>query len=111
MNPPDAPFDEPWQAQLFAITVALNESGRFSWSDWAAAFGPRVETADADLYWKIWSEALVALLEDRGIAEASKVHALTERWQAAARATPHGHPIELTAAGPDSKDRNELSLD
>jgi hypothetical protein len=52
----------------------------------------------AEHYWEIWSEALVALLERKGIAAASEVLALTERWQAAARATPHGKPILLSAA-------------
>ena len=98
MQAPDAPFEEPWQAQLFALTVALNESGRFSWGEWAAEFGPRVQGVGAEHYWETWSEALVALLEKKGIAAASEVLALTERWQAAARATPHGTPILLSAA-------------
>lgn len=98
MNRPDAPFQEPWQAQLFALTVALNEAGHFTWPEWTAVFGPRVQHAGAEEYWQIWSEALVALLEARGIAGAGEVRALTERWQAAARATPHGKPILLSAA-------------
>lgn len=95
MNPPEAPFDEPWQAQLFALTVALNEAGHFTWSDWTAVFGPLIQHADAGSYWNIWSDALIALLEQSGIADAQEVQTLTERWQAAARATPHGTPIEL----------------
>jgi hypothetical protein len=61
-------------------------------------FGPRVQKVGAEHYWEIWSQALVALLEAKGIAAASEVLALTERWQAAARATPHGKPILLSAA-------------
>ena len=99
MNPPDAAFDAPWQAQIFALTVALNEAEHFTWPDWAAVFGPRVQAVEADRYWETWSEALVALLEERGIAEASEVQAMTRRWQAAARATPHGQPIELGVEG------------
>ena len=98
MNEPDAPFEEPWQAQLFAITVALNEAGYFSWAEWTAVFGPRVRDKEASAYWLIWSEALVDLLEQRGVARAAEVQELTERWQAAARATPHGKPILLSAA-------------
>ena len=98
MNAPDAPFEAPWQAQLFALTVALNEAGHFTWPDRAAAFGPRVQTVEADRYWEVWSEALVALLEKRGIAAADEVHAMTRRWQDAARATPHGQAIELGAS-------------
>ena len=98
MNAPDAPFEEPWQAQLFALTVALNEAGHFTWEEWAAVFGPRVRDAEASIYWQVWSQALVELLADRGVASTAEVHALTERWQAAARATPHGMPIVLSAA-------------
>lgn len=98
MQAPEAPFDAPWQAQLFALTVAMNEAGRFSWSDWAEVFGPRVKDAAPEHYWVIWSEALVALLEQKGIASARDVLDLTARWQAAARATPPGRPIALTAA-------------
>jgi nitrile hydratase accessory protein len=96
LTEPDAPFDEPWQAQLFALTVALNEAGHFTWADWVAEFGPRVQNADAEFYWEIWSRALVALLQAKGIASAEEVAALTEKWQAAARATPHGKPILLS---------------
>ena len=31
-------FEEPWHAQVFAITVALNEAGIFQWTDWAHQF-------------------------------------------------------------------------
>jgi nitrile hydratase accessory protein len=95
LNAPEAPFAEPWQAKLFAMTVALNEAGHFSWTEWAAVFGPRVQDQTADTYWEAWSDALVALLSDRGIAEASDVRAMTKAWKAAARATPHGTAIEL----------------
>ena len=98
MNAPEAPFEESWQAQLFALTVALNEAGQFTWTDWAAVFGPRVRNVGAEAYWTVWSEALIALLEERGIAGSSDVQELTEKWQAAARATPHGQSIELSNA-------------
>lgn len=98
MNPPDAPFKAPWQAQMFALTVALNEAGQFTRSEWTDLFGPRVQAAKAQDYWLVWTEALIAMLERKGIASAKDVQALTERWQAAARATPHGTPIVLDAA-------------
>ncbi len=98
MNAPDAPFAEPWQAQLFALTVALNKAGHFTWAEWTAVFGPVVRTAEADSYWRIWSETLVCFLDGRGLAGAPEIRELTRCWQAAARATPHGQPIELAAA-------------
>lgn len=98
MSTPDAPFEEPWQAQLFALSVALNERGLFTWSEWTEFFGPRVQRAEAADYWTIWSDALIALLGHKGLAETQEIAELTARWQAAARATPHGRPIMLDAA-------------
>jgi len=98
LSAPDAPFEAPWQAELFALTTALNEAGHFTWTEWAAEFGPRVQDKDADVYWEVWSEALIAILTAKSIADPETIDALTHQWQAAARATPHGHPIELSAA-------------
>ena len=39
MKTPEAPFTDPWHAQLFALTVALSDGGRFGWADWTRAFG------------------------------------------------------------------------
>jgi len=30
-------FREPWEAQAFAMTLALHERGLFTWPEWAAA--------------------------------------------------------------------------
>lgn len=95
---PEAPFEEPWQAQLFALTVAMNEAGHFTWSEWAATFGPMVQEAPATAYWHIWSDALIAMLDACRVAQADEIQAIAAQWQAAARATPHGQPIELAAA-------------
>ncbi len=34
-------FHEPWEAQAFAVTLALHERGLFSWPAWAAALAAR----------------------------------------------------------------------
>lgn len=95
MNAPDAPFEEPWQAQIFALAVALSEAGHFTWAEWANAFGKNVRDAEPGAYWTIWSDTLVSILDSRGIAAAADVAAMAARWQEAARATPHGQPISL----------------
>lgn len=77
------------------MTVALNEAGIFTWSDWAAIFGPKVQQAEADAYWSIWSDALIELLSARGLTDSTTVDTLTAAWHAAARATPHGQEITL----------------
>lgn len=96
----DAPvFAEPWQAQVFAIAVALNERGLFEWSEWAAALSRERASPDAAQdggdYYAHWLAALETLLTEKEIATAETVEALTNSWQRAARATPHGQPIRL----------------
>lgn len=96
MTAPDAPpFETPWQAQLFALTVALNEAGHLPWADWTAAFSPRVR--DSDAYWQAWAETLEALLAERGVANPARLTTLTARWETAMRTTPHGQPVTLDA--------------
>jgi nitrile hydratase accessory protein len=47
-GPPEPPvFEEPWQAQAFALAVALNGRGIFSWAEWSRALGAAIETAGA----------------------------------------------------------------
>lgn len=38
-------FDAPWQAEAFALTVALNESGHLPWSQWAGYFSEALREA------------------------------------------------------------------
>lgn len=97
---PDAPvFDEPWQAQAFALAVALHQRGLFTWSEWAAALSKEVAkpgaASDGSDYYQHWLAAIEALLSSKGVAGPETVAALTSSWQRAAHATPHGQPILL----------------
>lgn len=95
---PEAPFDAPWQAQVFGLTVALAERGLFDWSDWTRAFGARL--ASGQDYWAAWLQTLESILAANGIAGLAEVDDLAHAWQEAAHATPHGVPIRLdNAAG------------
>ena len=98
-------FGAPWEAQAFAMTVALHERGVFSWSEWAAALAAAIRQAqaagDADTgatYYRHWLEALEALVIARGLASTERLHALEHAWAAAAQRTPHGQPVLLNEA-------------
>jgi nitrile hydratase accessory protein len=103
LNAPEAPpFDEPWQAQVFAMAVMLNRRGLFDWSEWAQALGAEIaagpQEAGNEAYFQGWLRALEKLLIARGVASADDLHELAEDWRAAAAATPHGQPIVLGRA-------------
>src|ERR1700759_2725301 len=92
---PDGPvFREPWEAQAFALVVALHERGVFSWGEWAAALGAQIAAAEPDAtgeaYSHHWLAALETLVEAHGAASAAALAAHREAWLRAARRTPHG---------------------
>ena len=88
-------FAEPWQAEAFAMVVALHERGVFSWSQWADALSTQVKAPGGENYYAAWLAALENLLVSLGVTATADVDALTEAWQRAAHATPHGEPILL----------------
>jgi nitrile hydratase accessory protein len=95
---PQGPFAAPWEAQVFALVVSLQEAGLFTWSDWAQALGrtirPEAGAEQAADYGR-WLETLERLLAERGVAAGSDLDTRTAAWMRAAHATPHGQPIVL----------------
>ena len=95
-------FREPWEAQAFAMAVALNARGLFTWTEWAAALGAEIKRAqaagDPDLgntYYRHWLAALERILVAKGVASAAMLERYRDAWDHAADRTPHGSPIEL----------------
>lgn len=99
---PEPAFSEPWHAQLFAITVHLNEGGAFTWPEWAARFGATLnrhglahELNGGDDYFAAWLETLETVLKDEGLAGAQALEAMRAAWETAYLRTPHGQPVRL----------------
>jgi nitrile hydratase accessory protein len=94
--PPEGPvFEEPWEAQAFAMAISLHERGVFTWNEWAAALAREI-AADADRsYYESWLAALEKLVEEKSLMTGQERLARIDAWDHAARATPHGKPIEL----------------
>jgi len=97
-------FAEPWQAQAFAMTLALHQRGLFTWPEWAQALAAQISAAqaagDADLgdtYYRHWLAALEALVSAKGASTAAELESHRRAWDHAADRTPHGRPIELRA--------------
>jgi len=95
-------FDEPWQAQAFAMTVWLHQQGHFTWPEWADHLGTEIAAAvdagDPDLgdtYFLHWLKALETLVAEKGLTTSDALAERKEAWDRAAQATPHGQPIVL----------------
>ncbi|MBI3042234.1 MAG: nitrile hydratase accessory protein [Betaproteobacteria bacterium] len=95
-------FQAPWQAQAFAMALSLHERGAFTWREWAdalaselAATAARGEPDDGTRYYEHWLAALEKLVARKKIITGNELARRVDEWDAAARATPHGKPIEL----------------
>jgi nitrile hydratase accessory protein len=94
-------FAEPWQAQAFALAVRLNAEGAFTWPQWAEALSrelARDPTDDGSRYYQHWVAALEKLIAARGLTSPAEMSGRKAAWAEAYRHTPHGSPVELSAA-------------
>jgi nitrile hydratase accessory protein len=96
-------FREPWEAQAFAMALALHRRGLFTWSEWAAALGEEIKRAQragdpdtGETYYRHWLATLERLVSEKGVANEETLARYREAWDHAAGRTPHGTPIELT---------------
>ena len=89
-------FAEPWEAQAFAMAVKLNEAGVFGWGEWAEVLGAELKAAPERPYYESWLAALERLVEAKGVTTRQERAARIDEWDRAAKATPHGQPIQLS---------------
>jgi nitrile hydratase accessory protein len=107
-------FAEPWQAQAFALAVKLSGQGHFTWKEWATALAEELKSAasrgepdDGSHYYEHWLAALERLVIMKGLSDAEAMRARKDAWADAYRHTPHGKPVELTAAVDSSTPENK----
>jgi nitrile hydratase accessory protein len=95
-------FREPWEAQAFAMAVALRERGLIEWPEWAEILGNEIKRAQAagdpdtgETYYRHWLAALERIVTEKGLTNADTLTRYRAAWDHAADRTPHGQPIEL----------------
>src|ERR1700760_413380 len=97
-------FREPWEAQAFAMALALHERGVFTWPEWAQTLGAEIKRAQAagdpdtgETYYHHWLATLERIVAAKGVTTSDTLHCYRDAWDHAADRTPHGQPIELRA--------------
>jgi nitrile hydratase accessory protein len=95
-------FREPWEAQAFAMALALHQRGVFTWGEWAATLGDEIKRAQAagdpdtgETYYRHWLATLERLVAEKGLTDRATLARYVAAWDHAADRTPHGQPIEL----------------
>jgi len=95
-------FREPWQAQAFAMALALHGRGLFTWPEWAAMLTDEIRRAQAEgdpdtgeTYYLHWLATLERIVAAKGVATEVTLARYRAAWDHAADRTPHGAPIAL----------------
>jgi nitrile hydratase accessory protein len=96
-------FKAPWEAQAFAMAVALHQRGLFSWPEWAATLAAEITRAQhagdpdtGETYYSHWLAALEHIVAAKGAADPDTLVHYASAWRHAAHRTPHGLPITLS---------------
>ncbi len=99
-------FGAPWEAQAFAMALALHERGTFTGREWSAALAAEIAAAaargepdDGSHYYEHWLAALERIVDSKQAIARDELERRVSEWDDAARATPHGKPIVLKGAG------------
>ena len=100
----EAPFAEPWQAQVMALAFAASQKGNFSATEWSEALGTELRKNEMDetpddrtSYYQAALRALETLLHASGKLVQESVTIRETEWRRAYLNTPHGMPVELSA--------------
>ena len=104
LAPPNAMFEEPWQAQILAIADTMVASGKFTASQWAETLGAAIIAANVagapdttETYYTAALEALETLIHRETAIDAAALSKRKEDLATAYLATPHGQPVLLSA--------------
>ncbi len=95
-------FSAPWQAQAFAMTLALYERKLFSWTEWAAMLAQTIKDAQAagdpdtgEHYYDHWLATLEKMTLTKSLVDETSLAQRHAAWKHAAQHTPHGMAIVL----------------
>ena len=95
-------FREPWEAQAFAMALALHARGLFTWNEWAETLADQIGRAQAagdgdtgETYYRHWQATLERMVARKGLTDGAAIGRYSDAWSHAAKRTPHGMPIVL----------------
>ena len=95
-------FHEPWEAQSFAMVVALYEGGHFTWNEWTETLTDEIKRAQdagdrdtGETYYHHWLAALERIIAEKDVTDTETLARTQSAWSRAALRTPHGKPIVL----------------
>jgi nitrile hydratase accessory protein len=80
-------FEEPWERDVFGLTMALCENGALDWEEFRARLISALAENPA-AYWETWASALEEMVVDKRLVEGME---LAEKAREMAVAFHHDH--------------------
>ena len=94
-------FREAWEAQAFALALALHERSVFTWSEWTGSLAKEIRRAQSggdpdtgETYYHHWLAALEQMVIAKGLTTSSMLARYHDAWDAA-ETHRTAKPIEL----------------
>ncbi len=102
LRPAGAKLNEPWQAEVLALSIALQETGHFSPAEWSTILADEIEKAraagdpaDGSTYYNHVLAALERIVAENALLPIEAIAQRRSDWEDAYRQTPHGQPVSL----------------
>jgi nitrile hydratase accessory protein len=99
-RPGNAEFAEPWQAEALALSIALQETGHVTPTEWSDTLSDEIAKAraagdptDGTTYYQHVVTALERLVAEKGLVASAALDQRRHDWEDAYRRTPHGQPV------------------
>src|SRR5258708_17779129 len=99
-------FREPWEAQAFAMALALHARGLFTWNEWAEALAEEIKRAQAlgdpdtgETYYRHWLATLETLIAAKASPTPDTQHPYRNASRHAADRTPPGAALTFNRRG------------
>src|SRR5258707_14239154 len=80
-------FREPWEAQAFAMALALHKRGLFTWNEWAATLADEIARAQAngdpdtgETYYRHWLATRERRVAEKGVASSDTFDRYPGAW-------------------------------
>ncbi len=114
-DPAERVFEAPWQAQAFALVVALNERGLLEWGEWTRYLGESLARGQcgpaqgaigsgSSGYYLAWLEALERFVRDSGLVAPLALGARREALRAYGRVAVDAQALRISRAQSPTSD-------
>ena len=75
-------FEAPWEGRVFGLAVALNEGGRYEWSEFVSQLSREIKAdpSEEKAYYEKWLAGLAGLAIEKGLISKEELEQRTREY-------------------------------